>query len=42
MGALEDADREALNSLIQRRLKTEMDPDRMAILEDLSSRFEAY
>ncbi len=42
MGALEDADRETLNSLIQRRLKTETDTDRMAVLEDLRSRFEAY
>jgi len=42
MGVLEDADREALNSLVQRRLKTETDTDRMAVLEDLNSRFEAY
>lgn len=42
MGALEDADREALSSLIKRRLKTETDADRMAVLEELSSRFEAY
>lgn len=42
MGALEDADRESLNSLIQRRLKTETDTDRMSVLEELNSRFEAY
>ena len=42
MGTLEDADRDSLNSLIQRRLKTETDNDRMSVLEDLSSRFEAY
>lgn len=42
MGTLEDADRSALNSLVQRRLKTETDPDRMAILENLNSQFESY
>ncbi len=42
MGALEDADRETLSSLIKRRLKTETDTDRMAVLEELRSRFEAY
>lgn len=42
MGTLEDADRETLNSLVQRRLKTETDSDRMAVLEELVSRFETY
>ena len=42
MGTLEDADREILKSLIQRRLKTETDSDRMAVLENLTSQFESY
>ncbi len=42
MGTLEDADRTILNSLVQRRLKTETDNDRMAILERLNSQFESY
>ncbi|MCK5672045.1 MAG: HEAT repeat domain-containing protein, partial [Spirochaetales bacterium] len=42
MGTLEDADRSTLNSLIQRRLKTETDSDRMVILENLNSQFESY
>ena len=42
MGTLEDADRSTLNSLIQRRLKTETDSDRMDILENLNSQFESY
>ena len=42
MGVLEDADRDTLNSLIKRRLKTDTDTDRIAVLEELSSRFEAY
>ncbi|MEA1911081.1 MAG: HEAT repeat domain-containing protein, partial [Spirochaetota bacterium] len=42
MGTLEDADRSILNGLIQRRLKTESDSDKMAVLEELNSRFETY
>ena len=42
MGTLEDANRSILNALIQRRLKTETDSDRMAILENLNSQFESY
>jgi HEAT repeat protein len=42
MGTFEDADRAVLNSLIQRRLKTETDSNRMVVLEDLNSRFETY
>lgn len=42
LGALEDADRSVLNALIQRRLKTETDSDRMVILENLNSQFESY
>lgn len=42
MGVLEDADRGTLNSLVQRRLKTETDTERMAVLEELTSRFETY
>lgn len=42
MGTLEDSDRGIINSLIQRRLKTETDSDRMAILENLNSQFESY
>jgi len=42
MGTLEDADRAVLNSLVQRRLKTETDSDRMAILETLNSQIESY
>jgi len=42
MGTLEDADREILSALVQRRLKTEIDSDRMTILEDLNSQFESY
>ncbi|MDA3938045.1 MAG: HEAT repeat domain-containing protein [Spirochaetia bacterium] len=42
MGTLEDANRTILNSLVQRRLKTETDSDRMSILENLNSQFESY
>ena len=42
MGVLDDADREILSTLVQRRLKTETDSDRMSILEDLNSQFESY
>ena len=42
MGTLEDADREILSALVHRRLKTETDSDRMAILENLNSEFDSY
>jgi HEAT repeat protein len=42
MGTLEDADRSILSSLVQRRLKTETDNERMVILERLNSEFESY
>ena len=42
MGTLEDADRTTLKSLVQRRLKTETDSDRMTVLENLNSQFESY
>ncbi len=42
IGTLEEADRETLTALIQRRLKTETDPDKMGVYEDLISRFETY
>ena len=42
MGTLEDGDRAVLKSLVQRRLKTETDADRMSVLENLNSQFESY
>ncbi len=42
MGTLEDADRDILSAMVQRRLKTETDSDRITILEDLNSQFESY
>ncbi|MCF6336256.1 MAG: hypothetical protein L3J12_11000, partial [Spirochaetales bacterium] len=42
IGTLEEADRETLTALVQRRLKTETDSNKMSVFEDLISRFETY